>query len=252
MSHVKEIDLEKMALLRTVSQKLSQFLYKQLLEYLGPLTPLFDPRQILGEFMESSLKERILGSEKNFAFIEERYRVISRDPFALPTKLTAPVTNIKPKLELYPFEFIYSIGDDPAQTISVSSPNRWVLAYNSPLNLPRLIEAKLAGTKLEPADLRHFLVSSLVMFLAIDRSASIKTILEGLRFPVSIEKSPVTGELPLVVLSTPVPSFRPQDALIQTVIQLSGKAVFAELIDIDKIDAIRDPFKDRIKELAVG
>jgi hypothetical protein len=251
VSHVKAIDLQKMAPLRNVSQKISQFLHKQISAYLVPFTPLLDPHRILGEFMESTVKERVPNSEKNFAFVEEQYKIISREPFAIPPRLTAPVATIKSKLELYPFEMLYALGDDAPQTISISSPVKWVLSYSSTVNLPRLIEAKLGGTKPEHNDLRHFLVASLVMYLAMDRSASIKQILEDLRFPVSVEKSPVTGELPLVVVSTPVPSFRPQDELISMVIQLSGKSAFAELIDVDEIDAIRDPFKDRIKDLAV-
>jgi hypothetical protein len=59
---------------------------------------------------------------------------------------------------------------------------------------------------------------------------------------VSIEKTPLSGALPHVVLTADVPAFRPQDDLIRTVIKLSGKQVFEELIDVDAIGDMVDPF----------
>ena len=46
-----------------------------------------------------------------------------------------------------------------------------------------------------------------------------------------------------------VPAFRPQDELIRTVTQLSGKQVFEELIDVDGLPGIVDPFTASLLEL---
>ncbi len=98
---------------------------------------------------------------------------------------------------------------------------------------------------------KQLIINSVTMALTMERAEGIKQILADLRFPVSVATSPVSGNLPYVVVDAPVESYRPQDDLITTVIQLSGRPVFEELVDLDEIDTISDPLADKIKDLAI-
>jgi len=249
MTRVKEIDLQQLAHLREVSQKISQFLHKTLTGYLTPFSSLMAPSKILGEHLEAFTRERIPGADKSYALLEKQYTLLCRDVFRLPHKLRSPVPAIKSNLEVYPWEYLYQIEDDPAKTITISSPVSWVVSYDYPYTLSSLLKAKLAGEKPQPDETKQLIINSLVMKMSFERAAGIQQILDDLRFPLSVATSTVSGDLPYFVVNAAVESFRPQDELIQTVIQLSGRPVFEELVDLDRIDSIHDPLVERIKEL---
>jgi hypothetical protein len=249
MDNVKEIDLEQMGHLRDVSQHIVQFLNTRLSGYLSTITPLFSPRKILGEFMESAYKERVPGADKNFSEIEKRYKAIARETFGMPSKLGTPLANIKNQLEVYPWEYLYQLDGDSSQTVRISSPVKWVMAYASGYALSDLLEQRMQGEKLDTGDVKRLMLNSLTLWKFIDHSPEVVQLLGDLRFSVSIETASASGELPYVVLTSDVPAFRPQDDLIRTVTQLSGKQVFEELIDVDAIADMADPFTKLLNEL---
>jgi hypothetical protein len=249
VDNVKEIDLEQMGQLRDVSQHIVRFLSNKLSGYLTTITPLCSPRMILGEFMESAYKERLPGADKNFAEIEERYKTIARESFGMPSKMGTPIANIKNQLEAYPWEYLYHLGGDSNQTVRISSPVKWVMAYASGYTLSDLLAQRVEGQKPDIGDVKQLMLNSLTLWKLIEKSPEIAQLLGDLRFSVSIQNSSASGILPYVVLTSDVPAFRPQDDLIRTVIQLSGKKVFEELIDVDGISEIVDPFKTSLLEL---
>ena len=249
MDNIKEIDLEQMGHLRDASQQIVQFLNTRLSGYLATITPLFAPRKILGEFMESAYKERVPGADKNFAAIEKRYKAIARETFGMPSKLGTPLANIKNQLEVYPWEYLHQLDGDNSQTVRISSPVKWVMAYASGYTLSDLLEQRMQGEKPDSGDIKQLILSSLTLRKLVKQSPEIVQLLSDLRYSVSIETDSASGELPYVVLTSDVPAFRPQDELISTVTQLSGKQVFEELIDVDAIADMPDPFTDKLQEL---
>jgi hypothetical protein len=249
VDNIKEIDLEQMGRLRDASQRIVQFLYARLSNYLVTITPLFAPRKIMGEFMESAYRERVPGADKNFAEIEKRYKAIARETFDMPSKLGTPLANIKNQLEVYPWEYLHQLDGDNSQTVRISSPVKWVMAYTSGYTLSDLLKQRVQGEKPESSDIKQLMLNSLTMWKLIDQSSDVVRLLGDLRFSVSIETASASGELPYVVLTSDVPAFRPQDDLIRTVTQLAGKQVFEELIDVDAIAGMSDPFTDKLQEL---
>lgn len=249
MDNIKEIDLEQMGHLRDASQQIMQFLNTRVSNYLATITPLFAPRKILGEFMESAYRERVPGADKNFAEIEKHYKGIARETFGMPSKLGTPLANIKNQLEVYHWEYLHQLDGDSSQTVRISSPVKWVMAYASGYTLSDLLEQRVQGEKPESGDVKQLMLNSLTMWRLIEQSPGIVQMLKDLRFSVSIESTPASGELPYVVLTSDVPAFRPQDDLIRTVTQLSGKQVFEELIDVDAIADMPDPFTEKLQEL---
>lgn len=249
MTPVKEIDMQSMGRIRQASQKISAFLHQRLNGYVQTLTPLFAPRKVLGEYMESAFKDKVPGADGNFIEIEEAYKSIARDTFEIPAKLITPIANIKNQIETYPWEYHYSIADDAKRPVIITSPVRWVLSYGGAYNLSDLLDQQSEGEMPEPDDLKQLMIRSLTLRKLMDLSPSIQQMLEDLRFPVRVETCDATGAMPIVVVSADLPTFRPQDDLIETVIQLSGKAVFEELIDLDAIGSLADPFKAKIQTL---
>ena len=241
MINTKEIDLEQMGPLRDVSQKISQILNARLAGYLATLTPLFAPRKVLGEYMESAFTQSVAGADKNFSEIEERYKSIAAEAFNISSKLGTPLPNIKNELEINPWEYLHQLGTDSSQVVRISSPVRWVLSYAGGYTLGDLLIQRTRNETPDVADVKQLVLNSLTIWKLIDLAPDIAQLISDLRFKVSIETASVSGLLPYVVLTSEVPAFIPQDELILTVIKLSGKQVFEELIDVDAIGGMADP-----------
>ena len=249
MTPVKEIELQQLGHLRNISQKITQHLQRKVNDYLTTVTPLLAPRKVLGQYMQSAFNDKVPGDDKNFTTLEELYKQISRDTFALNSKLSTPLPSIANKPMVHPWEYLYTITDVQSQ-ISISSPVRWVLNYSSAYNLSRLLEDRVKGEHARPDEVKEFLVYALTMWMLMDKSPGLQDLLRDLRFHVTFEKSAESGELPYVVLNADVPSFRPQDEVIKTVVQMSGHPVFEELIDVDALAGVTDPFQAEILNLA--
>lgn len=256
MSRVKEIDIQQMTQLRAITQRVCQFLQNSLEGYLLPLSSLLAPDKTLGEYMEGPARATRTSyaekAEKALNLLTERYAAICRDTFSYPPKLPTPVPAIKFKLKLYPWEYLHALDGDSARTIAVYSPTQWVLAYDLPYTLSNLHKASTSQEKPSPAETKQLIINTVTLWIGMERQPAVKQILEDLRFPVAVKSSSVTGELPFLVVSSVVESFRPKDDLIQMVTQLSGKPVFEELVDLDEINRVKDSFVDKLKELAAG
>jgi hypothetical protein len=251
MSVVKDIELGKVAELRSMSQKISQSLHKRLVAYLTTLTPLFGPRRILGEFMQSAFEGKVPGADKNMAELQERYKKLIGKPFELPSKFTTPIPTIRNQLEIYPWECAYQVGQAGSQTITLTSPVTWVLSYTSGYSLSRLRATRVGKEPQRPEEIKQFIINTLTMYLLVSQSPGILQIMEDLRFPLSVQEAPELGELPLVVIHSTLPTFRPQDEIIQTVTQLSGTPAFEEIIDVEAVAELTDPFKQKLIDLMV-
>lgn len=249
MTPVKEIDMQAMGQIRQASQKISIFLHKRLNGYLQTLTPLFAPRKILGEFMDSAFKERVPGADANFIALEETFKTLARDTFDIPAKLSTPIPNIRNQLEIQPWEYRYLIAGDAERRVVITSPVRWILTYGGGATLSDVARHQSREESLEAGELKHFIVRALTLHKLIETSPAVQQMLQDLRFPLGTETSIATGDLPLTVIGSDLATFRPQDELIETVTQLSGKPVFEELIDLEAIDPLPDPFKVKIVEM---
>jgi hypothetical protein len=196
--------------------------------------------------MESAFNQSVPGADKNFTEIEDRYKSIARETFNISSKLGTPLPNIKNEIEIYPWEYLHSLDNDPNQLVRISSPVRWVLSYAGGHTLSDLIIRRTRDESLDVADVKKLLLNNLTLCKLLEITPDIGQLLNDLRYKVSIEQTPLTGELPYVILTSDVPAFRPQDELIRTVIKLSGKQVFEELIDVDEIGNLPDPFVEAL------
>ena len=211
MNVVKDIELGQVARLRNMSQKISQHLYKRLVAYLTTLTPLFAPRRILGEFMQSAFEGKVPRADTNIAELQERYKKLIGKPFELPSKLTTPIPAIRNQLEIYPWEYAYQVSQAGSQMITITSPVTWALSYPSGYSLSRLRAARFGKEAQRPEEIKQFIVNALTMHMLVMQSPGIRQIMEDLHFPLSVEEAPELGDLPLVVIHSTIPAFRPQN-----------------------------------------
>ncbi len=249
MTTVKEIEMGNMGRLREASQQISQHLQKRLSGYLSTLSPLFAPRKVLGEFMQSAFTDKVPGADNRFVELEESFKTICRDGFDLSAKLTTPVPNIKNQLEIENWQYRYQVGGEGGRTATITSPVRWVLSYGGGYTLSDLMEQRAQGQEPSGDEVKSLVLRSLTMAKLVEISPAVSELMRDLRFPVAVEASVDAGNVPGVVIAAQLPTFRPQDELIETVIQLSGMPVFEELVDLEGIAGLNDPFKDEVLAL---
>lgn len=243
------LTLEQLSARRQKTEAVSQFFLKQLRGYVEALRPLLSPVRLLGRYV--SPKEDVVGAEKAFAQLRQTYDEVCGKPFALARGLEeAPIAAIENKIELYPWEYAYDAGGaTEKKTLTVASPVRWIMSYASAYTLSQLRSLLSGKGDREQATIRQFIVNALAMKMLVERSPGISQLLGDLRYSVTIEKSPVLGELPVVSIAAAVPSFRPQDDLILGAVRLSGVPAFVELIDVEAIHRLEDPLKRRIEDM---
>lgn len=244
MTGMKEITVEEMVRLRPISQKMSHIMYQRLRQYLNTMGVFFVPRKLLGKNIQSAFKEPIKDADSNFLLIQEAFRKVCGAPFDLPSKLESPLPAIKNKLELYPWEYTYPLENESSRTITVRSPVKWVLGFSSGYGLSNMRDVLSGKGELNPDEVKRFVVNCLVIDLAIQNNPGIKQILADLRYPLNSEVSADLGKLKLTTVSSAIPSFRPPDEVIVSAVQLSGQPVFEELIDVEAVKSIEDPFKE--------
>ena len=244
----KDLINEEFLSLRQTTGKIADGLKKSLQAHLSVLKPLFVPRKLLGTNVKSVLKEDVLGSDKAFAELQQRYAAISEKPFGLRKKLVPPLPAISDQLECIPYQYIVHLGEDGTKTVTITSPTRYILSYESECSLNRLM-GMVAGTESRQAeDMKQSLINHLCMGIFLEQRPALKQLLQDLRYKVEIRKIDVLGGLPVVILTVPLQTFLPSDEFITEVTQLSGIPAFQEIIDSDAVEKMNDPLKDTLRQ----
>lgn len=248
MVAVKEIELNQLPALRRSSAAMSAHLEKRLRRYVETVSPLFAPRKVIGEFMQSSQTDRVPGADRNFVEIEETYGRLVKACFNHAPKLRAPVPAIRGQLDLQPWEYAHVLPN--GQTVWITAPNRWVLTYRASLTVAEILHADSALSQEGGGEAGDFLLRALVMAKLFDVQPAIGELFADLRFSVETETADHRGGLTFTVLTAAAPTFRPQDDVIETVVDMSGKLAFEELIDLDGVRALQDPLVNALTAAA--
>jgi hypothetical protein len=243
------LTFEQLLPLREQTDTIAQFLQRRLHAHLEALRPLLTPRRLLGKYVGG--QEEVAGAGGIVTRLREQYKQLCGKPFSLVPELDVDVfSQMEHRLELYPWEYTHTAKDPKeGKAVTITSPVRWVLAYRSGYTLAEL-RRSLTGTEARRPDaLRQFLVNVLVMRLMFESYPSIAELLGDLRYEVSLSGSPDLGDLELVTVSAGLPSFRPADDLILMATRYSGVPAFIELLDVDAVRHLPDPFRMHIEEL---
>ncbi len=243
---------QRMLVLRRLTRALSDLLRGQLREYLSALAPMFRPAGILGEYVQGSTKGTLVTSDRAFEELKSVFgAAVSSKPFSLARELKSPIEIVSSTLEMSSMEYPYEVKTErQTKTVVVTSPLKWVLTYSG-FSLSRL-RALLADPHRIDEETARFVLHYAVLHIAVSKQASISQTLDALHFDVSTLRWSEFGELPLTCVACSVPTIRPPDDVILESTEVSGRDVFEEIINVDAIQNLRDPFKERLIELVTS
>ena len=243
--------LEQVAELREKTEKLTKFLLERLKDYLETIRPLLAPVRVFGKHIKSPMREDVPGAEAAVRKLCEKYNEVCSRPFSLSADLgDNAVADLDGRIQLYPWEYTHEAKSaTETKSITVTSPVKTVLTYKSPYSLSQIRLAVAGKGDRRQDDMREFLVAALAMQSTLEKFPGIVRLLKDLRYDVQVERCPGLGDLPLAVISSCVPSFRPADDLVLATCNLSGVPAFIELIDTEAVHQLEDPLKPRIAEV---
>lgn len=236
---------ERMLVLRKLTRAIADLLRGQLKDHISTLAPLMHPKSVLGNYVGSQTYEVSRTGEKAFNELRERYQALvkSRD-FNLPPDFKSPLEVINSKLEMTPVEYDYVVQN---KTVRVTSPLKWALSYAD--FAPARLSALLADKRNSGDDLQQFVLHSLMMASVVSKQTGICQILETLHFPLSIDTSEKSGNLPVCYIASSVSTKRPPDDVIIESTEISGMDVFEEIVNIEDVARLRDPLKEKLTAL---
>jgi hypothetical protein len=223
----------------------------QMTEYLTTLAPLLRPQMVLGDYVHGGPKESTRRADKAYKELQSLYETVaSTKPFNLPRELPTPIRfSGAGGLEIAPVDYPHVVaGGSESRTIVVRSPLTWVLTYSGfPITrLPQLLKEKL-----RPGDeLQQFVLSYLLMHVVTTNSPGLLNAFAALRFPITTHTAPEFPNLPITRISASVATTRPSDAVIAQSAELTGMDAFEEVVKVEDLSGLRDPFKDRLLEIA--
>ena len=237
---------------RKLTRTIGEIVSLQMRQHVATLTPLFRQRAVLGEHIQGSGKESAKAADQAFKEMQTLYeKVAPAAPFHLPRELQSPLLQMTSTLELSPWEYTHDVETDRGRkSIVVTCPFKAVLSYAG-YGLPRLKEL-LADRNRNEAVLQQFVLHYLAMQVVIAKQPGLASLLETLHFPISSGRIPGLGELPVTSISSAITTSLPPDNLVIESTELSGKDAFEELVNVDDIGALRDPFKERLLAIVRG
>ena len=241
------LKLEDLPRLHSITKAVANC-YRQRLEgHLSALAPLFRPRRLLGDYIESSGREKVPQAEENFRLLRESYERVAKKPFGLKAELSTPLESISSDVKLSEWEYIYDgRRGKEHKRILVRSPLTWIVGYPSTYSLS-MIRGVLAGSQTgDKHGVAAFVVRACLMDLLFDGPSGLGGLFEELRFRVEVKTLPEMGSLPLVALSLPFSTVRPDNKTLLAATGMSGREVFDEILDVASVRSVSDPIREQM------
>lgn len=242
-------DLQKLRSLRKLTRAIAESLRTELKEHLGTVTLLLRPRTILGDFVESSSKGEVKGSDVAFRDLRSKYEAVAGGrPYGLSKELNPPIEILASNVELVPLEYPHvAKSGSESRTVTVTQPLKWILTYQglAPTRLRDLLSAKIP----DASQVRNVILHALVLDTVLTKQAGLLAVFEALRFPVVTEKLPGLGELPVTCISSSVRTVRPPDDVLIESTEISGLNAFEEVVNAEDIVKMQDPFREKLLEV---
>jgi len=241
----RTLTVQELPELRRKTEAVSQFLKKQLAAHLETLRPLTSPDRVFGKLAGG--KVDVAGADRALMELQQHYRPFASKPYDLPRDLdTNWLTLVGSALELHPWEYVHSAQGKP---VTITAPVRWVVNYHANYTLGQVRSVLAARETVRQDYLRQFVVNALVLQIMLARNAVLVQLFADLRYELTTEKPDELQGLPLVTVTSCLPSFRPADDLIQAATAFSGVPAFIELADLDALKSPRDTLKEKLEEL---
>lgn len=236
---------------RKRTRAIAECLSRELIGYLQAIAPLLNPRGVFGEYLRGGPKLSGVRPGKALRALQTRYEEL-RDSktFSLPRQFDTPIPVLSTTPQIHPLGYPYTARSDAAEKqLRVTSPLRWALTYDG-FGLTRL-QGLIAGKVVDDGQsLQEAVLHALLLASTVESTPGLRTLLEGLRFPISIERQAAFGPLPIVVLAGPITTRLPDDRIIIESTEISGSTDFEEIVEADPVETLPDPLRDRLRALA--
>lgn len=240
--------VKSLLVLRKLTRAIAEAARSQLTEYLTTLTPLLQPQGVLGDYVQAASREPVLKAEQAFKELKAQYDAISPvKPLNLRRDLSTPLSFSNLVLEITPLDYVHVAQTDSGpRPITVRSPLTWTLSYAgfSPKRLQEVLAQNVRGDELQ-----RFILAYLILNTVVKYRAGVTQMLAGLHFPVTTTTLPEFGELPLTRIGIGITTERPSDEVVVESAELTGMDTFEEVVNVDQIDRVADPFKERLLEI---
>jgi hypothetical protein len=244
-----DYNTQRLLALRKSTRAISDLLRAQMREYLSTLAPLLHPRSVLGSYVEGGGYDASRTGEKPFKELKDLYQKIARSKsHSLPTEFKTPLEIINIQLEMTPVEYQHVVQNGAhSKTIAITSPLKWALTYKG-FGPARLREV-LKTTDRKTDELQQFVLHYLMIHSVVSNQPGLSRILDALHFPLSVENADEFGELPLTYIASSISTLRPPDAVLVESTEVSGTDAFEELVQLEGVEKLRDPLKERLIDL---
>ena len=241
--------VKSLLVLRKLTRAIADTARAQLTEYLNTLTPLLQPQGILGDYIQGAQKETTLKSDQAFKDLKALYESAApAKPLNLRRELSPPFSFSNLSLDITPLDYVHVAQTEGGpRKITVRSPLTWTLTYGSfaPNRLQEVLDQKLRGDELQ-----RYILSYIILNVVLKYRPGVTQMLEGLHFPVTTTTSSEFGELPVTRIGIGISTVRPSDAVVVESAELTGMDAFEEVVNVDEIGRLPDPFKERLLDLA--
>lgn len=244
-----QLDTATLLKLRRATRATSQWLEARLRGFLATMSPLIQPRHVFGQYLRGAGKQSVKGEAEAFAELRDQFVALAESSFSMRKQLDSPFELANTTLDVVPAEYVHHAASEKLQKeITVTQPLRWVLCYSgfTPRRLKQLMNNPKTVVASElPECVLHFLA----LHVTLAHRGGVQEMLEALQFPLRTGAIEEFGALPVTYIECPISSHRPSDAVMIESTELSGNAVFEELLAVEQIVAMEDPLRSKLTEI---
>lgn len=234
---------------RKLTRAIADAVRGQVSEHLTTLTPLLQPQGVFGDYIQAPQRDATLKAEQAFKELKALYEAITpAKPLNLRRDLAPPFNFSNLTLEITPVDYAHLAQvDGGTRTITVRSPLSWTLTYSgfAPNRLQEVLDQNLRGD-----ELHRFIVSYLLLHFVMKYRPGVTRILDGLHLPVTTTMVPEFGQLPITRVGIGIATRRPSDEIVIESAELTGMDAFEEVVDVEDLNRLHDPMKERLLEIA--
>ncbi len=245
-----QLTTKRLLVLRKLTRSVSDLLRGQVKGHLTTLAPILRPLTVFGEHVQGAAKGSVLkGADRAFKDLQAEYEAVAgMKPFGLARGLASPFEVESASLEMLPIEYTHTARSDrETKGVAVIKPLKWVLYYSgfSPSRLRDLL-----NDRNRTADDQHrFVLHYLLLKACFTNQPGVTQLLDAVRFPVTFERWPEFGGLPITCIQSVVRTSLPPDGVIIESTEISGSDAFEEVVEVDDIHRLKDSFKEQLLEL---
>jgi hypothetical protein len=242
------VSITSLLVRRKLTRAIAEIVREHVSAYLATLTPLLQPQTVFGDYIQGVAKQPSRKADQALKELQALYDAVApKQPLNLRRELSPPFDFANQTLEITPVDYTHSTRSGAgAKNIQVRCPLTWTLTYGgfAPPRLQEVLDQKVRGDELQ-----RFILSYVLINLVTTHRPGVTQILDALHVHVSTATAPEFGDLPLTRIGVGISTERPPDAVVAESAELTGIDAFEEVINVEDIARLRDPFRERLVDV---